>query len=585
MIASDDMRNLSAAFDNLAVLPSGQPLAPGASEIRETRDGWREATLRGDGLAIALPAGSRWNVRFGAARPSGPGLTVSVELARGDGSRVGIWSGPAERLSGRRVAFSAEGEGAFMLLLRLMAARGAGSGPATPPGVALELSAPEVVPERSSDGRPPDIFLYLIDTLRADALGVYGSTLGATPRIDAFARDAVTYERAWSPSSWTLPATVSILSGVYPFAHGMTDLDHQLSESIPWMPQELSKQGYETVAISQWPLGQFLALQRGFDTSTVDIRLSTKSYSELARGLFWQYLFGRPKPEKPLFAYIHVPDPHAVYSPKGEDLVFADRHPGSLPAWYYNTMIFVSKDLRRKPAEVAHLRGLYDGEVLHADRQFGAFLDLLKYLGIYDRSAIVLVSDHGEEFDEHGGFDHGRTLYEELLRVPLLVKYPNSVAAGTRVSEQVSTVDIVPTLLSLAGREFGRLRLHGRPLPKAASGAAGRSLLSEVRVRPSGLIGAVDLTATLAGEIKCIGNALSVDRFHRPAPPFEAYDLAADPGEKAPLPAADPRVGACRNEFSRWIERAKRAGDLRGKPIDALPPEEIQRLRSLGYLQ
>jgi arylsulfatase A-like enzyme len=581
VIASADIRNLSAAFDDLAVVPRGAPLPRDASEIRVS-GGQRQATLRGNGLAFPLPAGSRWRVRFGSARPSRPYLSVSIELAGGDDSRSEIWRGPAEQLSGREVAFSAKRMGAFMLLLRLIS----DGGPVSPsPTVALELSAPEVVPLRPSDERPPDIFLYLIDTLRADALGVYGSKLPASPRIDAFARDAVTYERAWSPSSWTLPATVSILSGVYPFAHGMTDLDHQLSESVPWMPEELSKQGYETVAISQWPLGHFFALERGFGTSTLDTRLSAKSYSELARGLFWQYLFGRRKPERPLFAYMHVSDPHAVYDPKGEDLVFASRHPGSLPSSDYNSMMFIAKDLGRYPAEVAHLRGLYDGEVLHADRQFGAFLDLLKYLGIYERSVIVLVSDHGEEFDEHGGFDHGRTLYEELLRVPLLVKYPGNRWAGSRIVDRVSTVDIAPTLLTLAGREFGKLRLHGRVLPQATAAAAGRGFLSEVRVRPSGSIGAVDLAATLAGEIKCIRNALPQDRFHRPAPPFEAYDIAADPGEKKPLSPSDPRVGACRDELARWMERAKLAGDLRGKPVADLPPEEIQRLRSLGYLQ
>jgi arylsulfatase A-like enzyme len=584
VIASDDIRNLSVAFDDIAVLPAGQPLPTATSEIRDAGGGRREATLRGSGLAIPLPAGARWRIRFGDVRPSRAGLSISVELAKGDRTRKSVWSGPAERLAGRGIAFSADGQGPAMLLLRLMFP----SEPGTPePSVVVGLTAPEAVtaPAATAD-RPPDVFLYLIDTLRADALGVYGSTLGATPRIDAFAGDAVTYERAWSPASWTVPATISILSGVYPFGHGVTDLDRTLPDSVPWMPEEFSKQGYDTAAISQWPLGESVSIVRGFGTRTFDVRLSTKSYSELARGLFWQYLYSRPDPGKPLFAYVHVPDPHAVYAPKGQDRIFADRHPGTLPDQYYNTMIFEEKNLRTKPAEVAHLRGLYDGEVLHADRQFGAFLELLKSLGLYDRSVIVLLSDHGEEFDEHGGFDHGRTLYEELLRVPLLVKYPGRRGAGLRIAERVSTVDVAPTLLSLAGRDFGKLRLHGRKLPESsAPGTSSRSLLSEVRVRPSGPTGAVDLAATVLGEIKCIRNALPENRFHRPAPPFEAYDLAADPGEKKPLAPGDPRVGPCRDELARWMERAKLAGDLRGKPIRDLPPEEIQRLRSLGYLQ
>jgi len=586
VIGSADPRELSAAFDELAVVPRGRPLEAPASEISD--DGVRRAVvLRSEGLAIPLPAATKYRVRFGETRPTGEGLGVAVDLWRGDGSRQEIWRGSAERLSNRSFDFSAAGSEASMLLVRLT--RGEGAPSWSPASVSTELDAPEILEASSKkpeQGRQPDIFLYLIDTLRADALGTYGSKLGLTPRIDAFAREATTYERAWAPSSWTLPSTVSILSGVYPFEHGMIQTGDYLPGAVPWLPEELAKAGYETAAFSQWPLGRAFGVQRGFGNYYLDVRLAKKSYSELARGLFWQHDFRREDPRRPLFAYVHVSDPHAAYEPSGADRTHADRTPGTLPPELYNPQIFLAQGFGKNAADTAHLRALYEGEVQHADRQFGAFLDLLRYLGLYEKSLVILVSDHGEEFYEHGGFDHGRTLYPELLHVPLIVKLPGE-ETGLRISQRVSTVDLPPTILALLGRSFGELRLHGKPLPMAAPGSAddGRPLFSQVRVGPSETQAAVDLASILSGGVHCIHSGLNTDRFGKPTPSLQAFDLSADPSEQAPLTDSDPKSRPCREELSRWLARAQEGEKARDQRLRQLPPEEIQRLRSLGYLR
>src|SRR5262249_38129382 len=152
--------------------------------------------------------------------------------------------------------------------------------------------------------------------------------------------------------------------------------------------------------------------------------------SERVRGLLWQYLLHRQNADRPMFTYIHVGDPHAVYNPPESDRELAARQPGTLPPQLYDPQIFLKEGFGKNRASTAHLRALYEGEVRYADRQFGIFLDLLRYLDLYDDSLIVLVADHGEEFYEHGGFDHGRTLYEELLHVPLIIKLPNSKGGG-----------------------------------------------------------------------------------------------------------------------------------------------------------
>jgi arylsulfatase A-like enzyme len=586
VIESDDTtRELAAAVHDLAVVPRGRPASAPESAVH-VGGATREVTLQGEGLAMPLPVATRCRLPVGAVRSRDSPTTITVDIWR-RGSRQTVWNGSPASLSRSALDFEVDGTAApAMLLLKAQVASGSSPSPET--GLTLDLGAPETSGEKEStanSGRP-NIFLYVIDTLRADALGTYGSRLPESPRIDAFARDAVTYERAWSASSWTLPATVSILSGVYPFEHGMLEPGERLpTEGVPWLPELVSRLGYETVAISQWPLGRGFGLERGFGTFTLDARLMKKSYSELARGLFFQYLFNRPQPERPLFAYVHVSDPHAVYDPTGDDRIFADRHPGTLPFQLYNPQAFIDKGLGANPVDTAHLRALYDGEVLHADRQFGAFLDMLRYLGLYEQSLIILVSDHGEEFYEHGGFDHGHTLYEELLRVPLLVKYPGRLGAGTRVSTRVSTLDIPPTILALLGQHYGDLQLNGRSLPRS-DGSAGpaRELFAQVKVGPSPVQGPVDLYALVAGNTKCIYSGLPVDRFRRPESSLQIYDLAADPGEHAPLEKGDARVKPCSAELSAWVVRARTTMQRQKRNLEELPPEEIRRLRALGYL-
>jgi arylsulfatase A-like enzyme len=408
--------------------------------------------------------------------------------------------------------------------------------------------------------------------------------------MDEFANDAITYERVWSVSSWTLPATISLLSGVYPFTHGVMQMGQSIpTTGMPWLPGELARLGYETAGFWQWLLGRSPGVERGFGTFALDVqRTSTgylKSPSEVARGMLWQYLFHRPDSRRPLFAYLHVCDPHAAYEPKGRDRVYADRQPGTLPPELYTPQIFLARGFGKNPADTAHLKALYEGEVRHADREFGAFLDLLRYLGLYEDSLIVLVADHGEEFYEHGGFEHSRTLYNEVLDIPLIVKFPGRRGAGVRIPERVTLLDVAPTILRFLGESFGNLRLQGRPLPQSAGQPEDpRSLFAELLVDRSGKENAMDLGAAVQGGVKCIFNAAGTDRFGQPAPHFEAFDLRTDSGERFPLEGADPRAGACRDELTRWIGRAREVAAREQRPVRELPAEEVRRLRALGYV-
>ncbi|MEA2694612.1 MAG: choline-sulfatase, partial [Acidobacteriota bacterium] len=575
-----DDRSLAAAFNLLAVLPRGEPLARARATVEGQGVG-RKLVLRREPVALPLPPAERYEIRLGSVR--GAGQRLAIDFAPAHGPRRRLWEGKAEDAAGQSFKVTTHPPRAARLLLtRRIEGRTGDTGDTG--AMAVEMSAPEVdaQPRRERTGGPPDVFLYLIDTLRADAVGVYGSRRDTTPEIDRFSRDALVFSEARSPASWTLPATASILSGLYPSQHGVAVAGARLGEGrAPWLPDLLTRRGYETIGVSQWLLGgDTFGLDRGFSNFYVDVRQNGKTPSAAVRWFLWRHLLTRQNPERPLFGYLHVVDPHAHYRPGPRDRRFADEQPGTLPPNLYEPDLFLAQGLGKNPADVAHLRALYDGEVHAADRQFGRFLEQLKFFDLYDESLIVLVGDHGEEFAEHGGFDHGRTLYEELLRVPLIVKLPRSWKRTGRITRPVSTVDLAPTILEVVGGGGTGPAFQGASLLPAAGGR--EALFSETQVD------GVNLKAALLGTVKCIANVADpgkqptgLDRYFPPAPLFQAFDLARDPRERSPLSPTAQGVERCKQELDAWLAHpAERTAEHR-----PLAPADQAKLRSLGYIR
>jgi arylsulfatase A-like enzyme len=302
------------------------------------------------------------------------------------------------------------------------------------------------------------------------------------------------------------------------------------------------------------------------------------------------YLAGwlaRGTARKPAFVYVHTIDPHGPYTPRGIYAKFARATPGKFPPESYDSVASAEKGPPKDPVELTHLRALYDGEVLYADRQFGRFLAMLKWLDRYDSSAIVLVSDHGEEFGEHGGVDHGRTVYEELLRVPLIIKFPNSLFAGTRVNRRVSTVDIFPTFLGLARLPRPPSGIDGESLstPAALDRLAGvRPIYSEVSPVAEASSAEVNYRAISVGRLKGIESLTGIDQFCQPTPLWRVFDLESDPGERSPLDPADPRVNECWKALSGYLDGEQRKARYRESNRSEVDDEYIHKLRALGYL-
>ena len=276
---------------------------------------------------------------------------------------------------------------------------------------------------------PPDIFLITIDTLRADHVHCYGYTGVATPALDALAKDGVRFTQAFTPSPITNTSHASILTGLLPGSHGVTDFGVPLSASHPTVAELLKAQNYRTAAFIGAVILDSKSLAPGFDrgfdyydnfpehssTKSRWGRLERRGMDVVEHAENWL----SKHPAGPHFVWVHLYDPHDPYEP---------------PAPYSQ----IYKD------------HLYDGEIAYADSALAHFITYLKRSGRYGNSVIVAVGDHGEGLGEHHEDTHGIFLYDSTTHVPLIVKLPGARGAGTVVTAQVRTLDIMPTLLELA---------------------------------------------------------------------------------------------------------------------------------------
>ncbi|MDI7269936.1 MAG: sulfatase, partial [Myxococcota bacterium] len=334
----------------------------------------------------------------------------------------------------------------------------------------------------------PNIVFVMIDTLRADALGAYNpERAGATPAIDSLARDGVLFEQAFVQASWTRPSVASVMTGRFPTAHGAVHKDDALPDAAPTLAELLRDRGWATAGIvTNYNLAPAFNYQQGFEeyvyleprrlfgASDVGAKLALyeilrkvharrltgahdvdRYYQDARRttdeALAWIDRHRRSGDARPFFLFVQYMDPHDPY--------FA--HDGSGEAY---GQALAPNPPREKLDRIIEL---YHGEVSFTDRHVGRLLDGLRDLGLYDPAIVVVWADHGVELQEHGGWWHGTTLYDEQVHVPLIVKQPAAEGAaaaarpGTRVQTWVSLIDVPWTLLRWAGHAADDLAALG----------------------------------------------------------------------------------------------------------------------------
>ena len=354
---------------------------------------------------------------------------------------------------------------------------------------ALAACSKDTSPQtRAGSTPPPDIVLIVIDSLRPDHLGCYGYHPPTSPGIDTLAGGGVRCELALSTTSWTLPAHAALFTGLFDSTHGLVTNGLRLSRHATTLAQCLARRGYRTAGFFGGPyLHPDFGLAQGFETwescmtpQTEALiaggQLGGESAHEDVSGPRTVAAIGRflEKPDpRPLFLFVHLFDVHYDYSPPPEDVLpFYPDYDGTTSFAHLDSNPAISKDM--SPRDRQHLLALYDGEIRFTDRNLTRILALLGQQRSDRGRLLVVTADHGEEFFEHGNKGHQSSLYDEQVRIPLVWNWPGHLPQDTLVRDPVRIIDIMPTLLAVAGvedppRMQGRNLwplLTGRPLPQ-----------------------------------------------------------------------------------------------------------------------
>ncbi len=290
--------------------------------------------------------------------------------------------------------------------------------------------------------QPKRIILISVDTLRADHIGCYGYNRPTTPNIDAFAQEATLFENCLTPGAWTFPAYAAMFTGKYPSITGATTNMQSLPVSERTLADIISASDFATFSVVNvsWP-GAPSGLNRGFDSS----KLFWDQYADVSLDYAREWL--KRHAEDDVFMFIHLFDPHQPYFPK--DKFFGTFDPGYEGRYKRKSagLEFVTAgEGKLTEAERKHLVALYDEDILGCDESIGNFLQFLKDGNFYEDSLIIINADHGEEFGEHGKYEHGHQLYTESIRVPTIIRGPG-FTAGERIKGLCGNFDIFPTIL------------------------------------------------------------------------------------------------------------------------------------------
>jgi arylsulfatase A-like enzyme len=429
--------------------------------------------------------------------------------------------------------------------------------------------------------RHPDVILIVVDTLRADRVGSSGGPPGLTPFLDELAASGVVFRTAYSTTSWTNPAIASLFTSRYPSQHHVVRFDSRLPADEVTLAERFAAEHYRRVGVvGNFRLTEDLGFGQGFDAwfpVMIGLKPRARHITQDVVRFYDRHLAPYPWSRwtrHPLFLYLHFMDPHAPYDPPPAARAgrVGPPPPGTNEAEVVARLMNVDHWNQLSQRDVAYLASLYDAEIAGLDTQLARLFRRLRRRGLLENTIVVVTADHGEEFRDHGSLQHGTALFEESVRVPLIMAGPG-LPAGRVVADEVSIVDVAPTLLALVGAA-PEPRFEGRSLLPLISGQPeGRDVLLELE--SLGL--PYDLRRHLAGLVRD-RVALLVE----PDGSAAAYDLRHDPHELHPNPPdlseATPALRARLGQ--RRAALATRAGTAETAPVD----EEMRdRLRALGY--
>ncbi len=597
-----------AAKDGLRLLPpvlATAVIALVAARIRRSRSG-EAVSAAPSARSIAGPVLLAWAAALTLLAASGFSIRVGwIAAAILTGTAAGILTA---RLRASRPA-RPRGAGALLaagllwaatgLLSPLLAAGAAGGPPASPRA-----------------GGAPSFILVVIDALRADRLGIYGHDRDTSPSLDRMARSGILFTGAVAPSSWTPPSMASLLTSSTVGQHGLVEKGQGLPEGADLLASRLAKAGYRTAAFTTnpWLKGAFgfdggfatyLDIDRmGLERRLVGVRLKNWALERMRkirvepelvpeasevtrRALDWLARNG----DAPFFLYLHYMDVHSPYDAvEPYHGAFCSGHAFDVPDHLLEVQF--RKGRHRDDAEVLeHVLELYDEEILATDAAIGRLVDGVARLGLDEATHVFVTSDHGEEFLDHGGVMHGQTLYEELIRVPLIVRPAKREALPPHVvGERVSTLDLYPTLLDIAGlpprKEAAGASLV--PLLRAGDVPEAPRLIASQLFRKGFASTALYLEGDKFIRRQRIARLEGASTGAAPGAEdvtLELYRLESDPRERINIAGIETAAAESFGRLASGYEAlwgVPGAGEARSP--ETIDPETLEQLRALGYV-
>ena len=476
---------------------------------------------------------------------------------------------------------------------------------------------------------PQGVIVIMADTLRSDHLNSYGYDRVTAPVLAKLASEGTLFRDCIAQATWTKVSTSSMMTGLYPSTHGVKDFSDRLSVSATTLAEVFREAGYATVSYSSVLFtGEFTNLHQGYEQLHEQSSLPDGTKSKTAREYVDRLIpWLEDHRDVPFYVFLHVFDPHDPFRPRNPyDTLWAEagreeqhkdeveklkkfiKHP-----FMKNRGLPTAAELAAagldKEEFISHLHDWYDGSIRAMDAEIGRLLVHLRTLGLDEKTLVVFTSDHGEEFLEHGWMFHGQSAYGELANVPLIMRGPGAVPAGVSVDQTVRSIDIMPTVLELSGLPLPE-GIQGESLIPLLSSAQGRAvsgtgfLPSGGRDSSPGPAGAgrsaitekassddpssppnreEESFAIVKDGWKMIHNRINPNR----KPEFELFDHRRDPLNMKNVAEENPEVvQELAQEIDAWHKAAEAARhDSVAGDQQSLGAEELERLRSLGYIQ
>ena len=438
--------------------------------------------------------------------------------------------------------------------------------------------------QAGADELRPNVLLVTIDTLRRDHTSLHGHSNPTTPGLERLGAEGVVFETAYAPSSTTAPSHASIFTGLYPPAHGVQKNAVPLPRRHETLAERLAAEGYQTAAVvSSFVLDSKFQWDQGFEVYLDDFAEADRSVkperweghaihagfdrralatTRLASRWLWERDRGRP-----FFLFVHYFDPHSPYAPPE---AFPQRFP-TPPA----------SATTPGPRIVREQRALYDAEIAYTDRALAELLEVLRREGLDESTVVAVTGDHGEGLLDHGFMSHGTTLYEEVTRVPLVVRWKGELPPR-RLEDPVGLVDLAPTLLELVGAPDARRRgFRGHSLAAALRGKApldaGREIFLARRPYEAAQVEGRRVDGRLYGIRVGPWKYLEGDD----ASGAELYHLERDPGERRNLRDRHPEQAArLAARLAAW-----KTAEGEGAPLPEIDEADVRALEALGYVE